>query len=245
MSEVIYGMHAVQAALNNEQIKIQAIYLTDTKSAKLEFLLNLAEKKNIPVKSMTRRELDSLLGEVNHQGIAAKVTYTQANYDEADVLNWIETNDKPVLLLVLDGVQDPHNLGACLRTANAAGVTAVIAPKDKAVSLTATVRKVACGAAETLPFIQVTNLTRFLKQIQQAGVWCYGLAGEATKTIYQQDLKGHIALVLGAEGDGLRQLTQTTCDEILSIPMYGNVSSLNVSVATGIILFEALRQRTL
>jgi 23S rRNA (guanosine2251-2'-O)-methyltransferase len=148
------------------------------------------------------------------------------------------------LLLILDGIQDPHNLGACLRTADAAGVTAVIAPKDKATSLTPAVRKVACGAAETIPFIQVTNLARFLRHIQQAGVWCYGLAGEATKTLYEIDWSGHSALVLGAEGKGLRQLTRECCDELISIPMLGTVSSLNVSVATGISLFEVVRQRS-
>lgn len=246
MSEIVYGVHAVEAALQNTQIKMQEILLSESRqTTKLQPLLALAQQKHIAVRQVTRRELDQLLGEVNHQGIAARVLYPEQKYDEADVINWIEKAEKPVFLLILDGIQDPHNLGACLRTADAAGVTAVIAPKDKAASLTPTVRKVACGAAESLPFVQVTNLARFLKQIKQLGVWCYGLAGEATKTIYDMDLKGNIAIVMGAEGAGLRQLTRECCDDLLSIPMAGMVSSVNVSVATGISLFEAVRQRNL
>ncbi|MFN7096320.1 MAG: 23S rRNA (guanosine(2251)-2'-O)-methyltransferase RlmB, partial [Gammaproteobacteria bacterium] len=212
-------------------------------TTKLQPLLALAQQRHIKVRQVSRRELDQQLGDVNHQGIAASVHYPEQKYDEADVINWIEQADKPIFLLILDGVQDPHNLGACLRTADAAGVTAVVAPKDKSVSLTPTVRKVACGAAESLPFVQVTNLARFLKQIKQLGVWCYGLAGEANKTIYDMDLKGNIAIIMGAEGSGLRQLTRECCDDLLSIPMAGMVSSVNVSVATGITLFEAVRQR--
>lgn len=244
MSELVYGVHAVQAALQNSRINMQEILLSESRqTTKLQTLLALAQQKRVTVRQVNRRELDQLLGEVNHQGIAARVIYSEQNYDETDVLNWIENAEKPIFLLILDNVQDPHNLGACLRTADAAGVTAVIAPKDKAASLTPTVRKVACGAAESLPFVQVTNLARFLKQIKQLGVWCYGLAGEATKTIYEMELKGNIAIVMGAEGGGLRQLTRESCDELLSIPMTGMVSSLNVSVATGVTLFEAVRQR--
>jgi 23S rRNA (guanosine2251-2'-O)-methyltransferase len=154
----------------------------------------------------------------------------------------IERADKP-LLLVLDGVTDPHNLGACLRSADAAGVTAVIVPKDNAASITPVVRKVACGAAEVVPFIQVTNLARTLKQLQDARVWIVGTTGEADESLYQQDLKGPIAIVMGAEGAGMRRLTKEHCDFLVKLPMAGSVSSLNVSVATGICLFEAVRQR--
>lgn len=162
--------------------------------------------------------------------------------DEDDVLALARGN-KDIFLLILDGVQDPHNLGACMRTANAAGVHAVIAPKDRAVPLTETARQVACGAAEHTPFVQVTNLARFLKNLQDAGVWLVGTADGVTQSIYQTDLKGPIALVLGAEGKGIRRLTAESCDFLVRIPMFGKVDCLNVSVATGVCLFEAVRQR--
>jgi 23S rRNA (guanosine2251-2'-O)-methyltransferase len=162
--------------------------------------------------------------------------------EEEDVLELVRGR-KDAFLLVLDGVQDPHNLGACLRTANAAGVQAVIAPKDRAVALTETARQVACGAAERTPFVQVTNLARFLSRLQEAGLWLVGTADEATQSIYQTDLKGPLAIVMGAEGKGIRRLTAESCDFLVRIPMNGHVDCLNVSVATGVCLFEALRQR--
>ena len=154
----------------------------------------------------------------------------------------VEAKDTP-FLLILDGVTDPHNLGACLRNADAAGIDAVIVPKDNAASITAAVSKVACGAAEVMPLFQVTNLARTMKQLQQKGIWLFGAAGEANCGLYEADLKGPMALVMGAEGQGLRRLTREQCDTLISIPMTGYVSSLNVSVATGICLFEAVRQR--
>jgi 23S rRNA (guanosine2251-2'-O)-methyltransferase len=162
--------------------------------------------------------------------------------EEEDVLELVRGR-KDAFLLVLDGVQDPHNLGACLRTANAAGVQAVIAPKDRAVALTETARQVACGAAEITPFVQVTNLARFLSRLQEAGLWLVGTADEATQSIYQTDLKGPLAIVMGAEGKGIRRLTAESCDFLVRIPMNGQVDCLNVSVATGVCLFEAVRQR--
>ncbi|MBY0545319.1 MAG: 23S rRNA (guanosine(2251)-2'-O)-methyltransferase RlmB [Gammaproteobacteria bacterium] len=244
MSQLIYGTHAVEAALKNKESAIQEIYLVQTKQmGKLQFILDLAERRQITIKSMSRHQFDQLLGDVNHQGIAARTAYSEKKLEEADLMQWIEDAKDPLLLLVLDSVQDPHNLGACLRTADAAGVMAVVVPKDKAATLTPTVRKVACGAAESLPFVQVTNLARFLTNIKKLRVWCYGLADDAEKSIYEMSLKGHVALVMGGEGDGLRQLTRECCDELLSIPMAGAVSSVNVSVATGISLFEAVRQR--
>jgi 23S rRNA (guanosine2251-2'-O)-methyltransferase len=162
--------------------------------------------------------------------------------EEEDVLELVRGR-KDAFLLVLDGVQDPHNLGACLRTANAAGVQAVVAPKDRAVALTETARQVACGAAERTPFVQVTNLARFLSRLQEAGLWLVGTADEATQSIYQTDLKGPIAIVMGAEGKGIRRLTAESCDFLVRIPMNGQVDCLNVSVATGVCLFEAVRQR--
>lgn len=162
--------------------------------------------------------------------------------DEEDLLALVRSASDP-LVLILDGVQDPHNLGACLRTANAAGAIAVVAPKDRAVALTETARQVACGAAEKTPFVQVTNLARFLKHLQEAGVWLVGTADEATQSIYQTDLKGPIGIVMGAEGKGIRRLTAEGCDFLVRIPMLGDVDCLNVSVATGVCLFEAVRQR--
>ncbi len=186
--------------------------------------------------------MDRLTDEANHQGVVAFCAKTHV-YSEAELKQLLQELDKPPFLLVLDGVQDPHNLGACFRSADAAGVHAIIAPKDKSVGITPVVSKVACGAAETVPFVQVTNLARTLEDLKEMGIWIYGAAGEAEKTVYQTDLAGAVAIVLGAEGDGLRRLTRDTCDGLVKIPMLGSVSSLNVSVATGILLFEVVRQR--
>jgi 23S rRNA (guanosine2251-2'-O)-methyltransferase len=191
---------------------------------------------------MQREELDHLTQHGNHQGVLA-YTKQLKTFGEADLKHLLVNLTEPPFLLVLDGVQDPHNLGACFRSADAAGVHAIIAPKDKAVGITPVVSKVASGAAETVPFIQVTNLARTLEQLKELGVWIYGAAGEAEKTLYQTDLRGPIAIVLGAEGEGLRRLTRERCDLLVKIPMQGSVSSLNVSVATGVFLFEAVRQR--
>ena len=164
--------------------------------------------------------------------------------NEDDLFTLLESLHEPPFLLVLDGVQDPHNLGACLRSADAAGVHAVVAPKDRSVSLTETVRKIACGAAENLPFVTVTNLARTLKHLKEAGLWLVGTADESEQSLYDIDLTGPLALVMGAEGKGLRRLTRVTCDFLVHIPMAGTVECLNVSVATGVCLFEAVRQRT-
>jgi 23S rRNA (guanosine2251-2'-O)-methyltransferase len=167
----------------------------------------------------------------------------QINWGEELLFEQLSALDHPPMLLVLDGVTDPHNLGACLRSAEAAGVDAVIVPKDKSADLNATVRKVACGAAETMPFVRVTNLARTLEKLKQQGIWLYGTAGEAAQSVFEVDLKGPVALVMGAEGKGMRRLTREHCDYLVNLPMAGAVSSLNVSVATGICLFEAVRQR--
>jgi 23S rRNA (guanosine2251-2'-O)-methyltransferase len=184
--------------------------------------------------------LAKLAGSHGHQGVAARVQALPASHSLDDLLDGIEG---PPLLLVLDGVTDPHNLGACLRVADGAGAHAVIAPKDHAVGINATVAKVASGAAETVPYFMVTNLARTLNELKERNIWIIGTSGDADKNIYQMDLKGPVALVLGAEGDGMRQLTRKTCDELVSIPMQGAVESLNVSVASGVCLFEAVRQR--
>ncbi|AWI77081.1 23S rRNA (guanosine(2251)-2'-O)-methyltransferase RlmB [Parazoarcus communis] len=181
-----------------------------------------------------------MVGTRRHQGVIARIDGRHRELKLADVL---ESLDEPALLLVLDGVQDPHNLGACLRVADAVGAHAVIAPKDRAVGLNATAVKVASGAADTVPYITVTNLARALREMQEAGVWIIGAAGEAEQSVFDVDQKGPVAWVLGAEGDGLRRLTRDTCDVLAKIPMLGSVESLNVSVASGICLFEARRQR--
>jgi 23S rRNA (guanosine2251-2'-O)-methyltransferase len=182
-----------------------------------------------------------MVGNARHQGVVAKVDAVQRHVTLDDVLEGLT---EPALLLVLDSITDPHNLGACLRVADAAGCHAVIAPKDKAVGLNATAMKVASGAADTVPYVTVTNLARSMKEMQERGVWTVGADAEAKSDLYATDLSGPIAWVLGAEGSGLRRLTRDTCDILASIPMHGSVESLNVSVASGICLFEARRQRT-
>jgi 23S rRNA (guanosine2251-2'-O)-methyltransferase len=184
--------------------------------------------------------LAKLAGSAGHQGVAARVEPIAMARTLDDLLDELEG---PPLLLVLDGVTDPHNLGACLRVADGAGAHAVIAPKDHAAGINATVSKVASGAADTVPYFMVTNLARTLGELKERSIWIYGTAGEATQSLYQTDLRGPAALVLGAEGDGMRQLTRKTCDVLMHIPMQGAVESLNVSVASGVCLFEALRQR--
>jgi 23S rRNA (guanosine2251-2'-O)-methyltransferase len=184
--------------------------------------------------------LARLAGSAGHQGVVARVEPLPVSHSLDDLLDALEG---PPLLLVLDGVTDPHNLGACLRVADGAGAHAVMAPKDHAVGINATVAKVASGAAETMPYFMVTNLARTLGELKERNIWCLGLSDEATQSLYQSDLKTPTALVLGAEGTGLRQLTRKTCDALVSIPMLGAVESLNVSVASGICLYEAVRQR--
>lgn len=209
-----------------------------------ERLLGFAREAGIKVESVSRQTLDCLTHEANHQGVAALCAQADA-LSEADLPALLASIQMPPLLLVLDGVQDPHNFGACFRSADAAGVHAIIAPKDKAVGITPVVSKVASGAAETVPFVQVTNLARSLGTLKEHGVWVYGAASEADQSVYDIDLTVPVALVLGAEGSGLRRLTRELCDGLVKIPMQGNVASLNVSVAAGVLLFEAVRQRRL
>jgi 23S rRNA (guanosine2251-2'-O)-methyltransferase len=238
----IYGIHAIEALLTQRPEQVQWIWVLDGRQdQRLQKLLTMAKQHSIRVEIKSRQELDRQAAEGNHQGVIAFCQGGKA-YEEADLSALIESAKVP-LVLALDGVSDPHNLGACLRTADAAGVCAVIAPKDRAVSITPTVQKVACGAAEAVPFIQVTNLARSLQQLQKLGCWVVGLTGEANETLYEIDLKGPIVLVLGAEGDGLRRLTKEHCDFLAKLPMAGTVESLNVSVATGVSLFECVRQR--
>lgn len=239
---MIFGLHSVQALLTKHPERIERLcVLQDRSDQKIQALISLAKSQHVKVEFTSRAELDRLTAQSTHQGAVAFCQSMQS-YSEHDLERLLDEVAKP-LLLILDGVQDPHNLGACLRTADAAGVHAVLAPKDKSVGLTPTVSKVASGAAETVPFIQVTNLARTLRSLQEKGIWIYGAAAEAEKNLYEVDFKGPSAIVLGAEGTGLRRLTREHCDVLVNIPMQGSVSSLNVSVATGVFLFEVVRQR--
>ena len=242
MKETIFGLHAVQTALQRRPESVESLMVMEGRRDKrLAAVLALAEQRGIPVRECHRKELDDRV-DGRHQGVIA-LAEAPRQLGEKALPELVAAAGKDALLLVLDGVTDPHNLGACLRSADAAGVTAVIAPRDNSASLNPTVRKVACGAAEAVPFIQVTNLARSLRQLQEAGVWTIGLAGEAEQSLYECDLGGPVALIMGAEGAGMRRLTRECCDYLANLPMAGEVSSLNVSVATGVCLFEAVRQR--
>jgi 23S rRNA (guanosine2251-2'-O)-methyltransferase len=241
-NEFIYGIHAVSAVLEKTPDRlIEVFVLKDRQDRRLLPVLNELQRLGISIQQMSRQALDKKSQGASHQGMMAKVKPAKT-LNEHDLDALLTAVEHP-LLLVLDGVTDPHNLGACLRNADAAGVTAVIVPKDKSAPLNATVSKVACGAAESVPLVRVTNLARTMKALQEQGVWFVGTAGEATQDIFQSKLTGSLAIVMGAEGDGMRRLTRETCDALVKIPMSGSVSSLNVSVATGICLFEAVRQR--
>ena len=241
-TRLIYGFHAVIAKLRHDAEGVREIFLAAGRhDNRARDLLQLAEAKGIKVASIDATRLDGMAKGERHQGVVARVNAQQRFVTLDDVLDELK---EPALLLVLDGVTDPHNLGACLRVADAAGAHAVIAPKDRACGLNATAIKVASGAADTVPYIVVTNLARSLREIKERGIWTIGAAGEASKDLYAIEQKGATAWVLGAEGEGLRRLTRETCDELGRIPMYGAVESLNVSVASGICLFEARRQRT-
>ncbi|MCA2015641.1 23S rRNA (guanosine(2251)-2'-O)-methyltransferase RlmB [Vibrio tritonius] len=241
-NELIYGIHAVKAVLERDPARfVEAYVLKGRQDDRLLPVLNELTRLGVSIQEMNRKTLDDKAKGANHQGVIAKVKPAKA-LNENDLDDIIAQHEQP-LLLVLDGVTDPHNLGACLRNADAAGVAAVIVPKDKSAAMNATVSKVACGAAETVPLIRVTNLARTMRALQEQGIWFVGTAGEATHDIYQSKLTGPLAIVMGAEGDGMRRLTRETCDDLIKIPMAGSVSSLNVSVATGVCLFEAVRQR--
>lgn len=242
--EWLYGLHALQAVIEREPERlIELFVLKGRDDERLTTIVNQARRFGVAVQFCQRKTLDDKVDGEQHQGIVARAKPGK-QLNEQDLDRIIERESVP-FLLVLDGITDPHNLGACLRSADAAGVHAVIVPKDKSAKITGTVSKVACGAAEVIPLIQVTNLARTLTEIQKAGVWVVGTAGEADQDIYQVKLNGPIALVMGAEGKGMRRLTREHCDELIKLPMVGSVSSLNVSVATGVCLYEIVRQRAL
>lgn len=241
--ETIYGVHAVKSMLTRHPQRVLTVRLTDSRDdPRAREIEALAKKSGRTVQRVDARALKQTLGDVAHQGVVADVEPLPP-WNEDDLLTALQTARDP-LLLVLDGVQDPHNLGACLRTADACGALAVVIPKDRAAQLNATARKVAVGAAETTPVVAVTNLARALKLLKDAGLWIVGADAEGPQLAHEADLKGSTALVLGAEGAGLRQLTRQTCDFVVRLPQLGSVESLNVSVAAGMLLYEAVRQRT-
>ncbi len=241
MSDWIAGINAVAAALEAGQDLAEVLIDGKAKNPRLAEIGSAAKAAGIALRFVPLDQIERQAAGARHQGVIARVQSTRI-YDERDLEGLIEAAAKP-LLLILDGVQDPHNLGACLRSAAAAGATAVIVPKDRAATLTPTARKVAAGGAERVPLVRVTNLARCMKELQDAGIWIVGLAGEAEASLYSVDLKGPIAIAMGGEGEGLRRLTREHCDYLAKIPMASGMESLNVSVAAGISLFEALRQR--
>jgi len=243
MNDYLYGLHAVQAALERAPDKVSELWV-DTKrhDQRITTILQLARAASVTLHTVDKRKLEAMVPDGRHQGVVAQVAAPEM-YSDAGLDALLDKLPDAPFLLILDGVTDPHNLGACLRSADAAGVQAVIAPKDRAAPLTPTVIKVASGAAQTVPFVQVTNLARCLRNLKARGIWLVGLDGYAEQTLYDTELKGPLAIVMGAEGQGLRRLSKEHCDFLVNIPMAGTVESLNVSVATGVCLFEALRQR--
>ncbi len=238
-----YGIHAVSQLLSSQPERITQLWIQKEKQHKsIDDLIRLAHDEGIKIQKVSKQTLDKQTQNAVHQGILA-VCRPLATLGDNELESLLNNIIGEPLILVLDGVTDPHNLGACLRTADAAGVHLVIAPKDKSAPLNDTATKVASGAANSVPYVQVTNLARTLEALKQRGIWLVGTAGEATQNIYQQKLTGALALVMGAEGEGLRRLTKSVCDYLVHIPMQGTVSSLNVSVATGVCLFEIGRQK--
>lgn len=237
---VVFGFHAILARLRSDPSSVVEIFLDETRNdARGKDLVALAERHHVRLMRVPGKRLDGFEGGARHQGVVARVTVKSLGDDLDEVLEGVE---QP-MLLVLDGVTDPHNLGACLRVANAAGANAVIAPKDRAAGITPSVSKVASGAAEATPYLMVTNLARTLGEIKERNIWIVGADERAEKTLYEADLPTSIAWVLGAEGEGMRRLTRENCDYLVRIPMRGEVESLNVSVSAGICLFESVRRR--
>lgn len=243
MSHTVYGIHAIEALLSLSPERIIEVYIAKGREDKrLMALIHELEQIALPVKVANKQWLDEKSNKGVHQGILALVKAAKS-YQENDIPLLIKQSGEP-FILILDGVTDPHNLGACIRTADAAGVDFIIVPKDRSAPLNPTVQKVACGATENVPVVRVTNLARTMRMLKEDyQIWIIGTAGETDKTLYQTQLSGPIALVMGSEGEGMRRLTKEHCDELVSIPMSGSVSSLNVSVATGISLFEIVRQK--
>jgi len=245
-TEFVYGVHAVESLVASQPGSLVLLTVAAGKAdARIGALLERAEGVAIPVRELPRKELDRMFPGGRHQGVVATITAETREMTEKGLPALLESLQEPAFLLVLDGVQDPHNLGACLRTADAAGVHAVIMPRDRAVGITPVVHKVASGAVQSVPVFTVTNLARTLRQLKDLGIWIFGASDAAEQLLYATDLGGPAAFVLGGEGKGLRRLTSDLCDYLIAIPMAGRVESLNVSVAAGVLLFEARRQRGL
>ena len=240
-SKMIFGFHAVTARLRHEAASVEEIYVNASREdRRMQELLRAAKAVNVRVIQADDARLSSIVGTRRHQGVVAKAGELSLARNLDELLDAIVG---PPLILILDGITDPHNLGACLRVADGAGAHAVIAPKDRAVGLNATAAKVASGAAETVPYITVTNLARTLRDLKERDIQLTGTTEDAEKGLYEADFRGGSALVMGSEGEGMRRLTRDTCDLLVSVPMFGSVESLNVSVASGICLYEARRQR--
>lgn len=240
---LVYGIHAVKAVLNNRHRRFKRLYLSqDREDARIAAIQALALSKQVPVESMALQKMNQRFADCNHQGAVIEVE-PLPEFKESDLGSLLAKLEKNALILILDGITDPHNLGACLRTADAAAVDFVIVPKDKSASITPVVSKTASGATESVPLVRVTNLARTMDMLKEEGIWIYGAALEGAQSIYHYDFKGPIAIALGAEGQGLRRLTRERCDGLFYLPMLGSVESLNVSVATGVSLYEAMRQR--
>ncbi|MEO6353400.1 MAG: 23S rRNA (guanosine(2251)-2'-O)-methyltransferase RlmB [Burkholderiaceae bacterium] len=240
-SKMIFGFHAVTARLRHDASSVDEIYIDSARhDRRMQELIRAAEAVKVRIIQADDQRLCNIVGTRRHQGVVAKAGELSLARNLDELLDAIVG---PPLLLILDGITDPHNLGACLRVADGAGAHAVIAPKDRAVGLNATAAKVASGAAETVPYITVTNLARTMRELKEREIWLIGTTEDAEKTIYQGDFSGPAALVMGSEGEGMRRLTRETCDVLVSVPMFGSVESLNVSVASGICLYEARRQR--
>ena len=245
-TKVLFGFHAVGVRLKMAPQSIVEIHFEPTRrDARMRQFIDRVKEANVRLIESDGMRIAKLAGSHGHQGVAARVQEIPQIHSLDELLEGLEAQGIAPLLLVLDGITDPHNLGACLRVADGAGAHAVIAPKDHAAGINATVAKVASGAAETMPYFMVTNLARTLNELKERSIWIIGTSDDAPKTLYQSDFKGPTALVLGAEGQGMRQLTRKNCDDLISIPMAGAVESLNVSVASGVCLYEALRQRGL
>lgn len=243
--KVLFGFHAVGVRLKTAPQSVIEIHFEPTRrDARMRQFIDRVKEAGVRLIESDGLRISKLAGSHGHQGVAARVQAIEQVHSLDELLENLEASGTAQpLILVLDGITDPHNLGACLRVADGAGAHAVIAPKDHAAGINATVAKVASGAAETMPYFMVTNLARTLNELKERNIWIIGTSDDADKSIYEVDLKGPVALVLGAEGAGMRQLTRKTCDELVSIPMQGAVESLNVSVASGVCLYEALRQR--
>lgn len=240
-NKMIFGFHAVTARLRHDASSVEEIYIdAERHDRRMQEMLRAAEAAKVRIIQTEGQRLDGMVGTRRHQGVVAKAGELSLARNLDELLDAIEG---PPLLLILDGVTDPHNLGACLRVADGAGAHAVIAPKDRAVGLNATAAKVASGAAETVPYITVTNLARTMRELKERDIWLIGTTDDAEKGLYEADFSGPAAIVMGSEGEGMRRLTRENCDVLVSIPMHGAVESLNVSVASGVCLYEARRQR--